>query len=144
MSRKLANVFRTKIVLTIALCIWMFFAGLFSELGFPVPVPDPIIFLKLLGMAYGALLVGYCFGLVAVRRGEYPKAAIWVGIVSNGGATIILVGYAISGYFFPGSSYWLDWDGYAPLVMLLLLLAVSGITAGLFIYGIQTDKGPGS
>ncbi len=144
MSRKLANVFVTKIVLTIVLCISMLFIPIdwLSKAGFPVP--DPIIFLKLLGMAYGALLVGYWFGLVAVRRGEYPKAAIWVGIVSNGGATIILAGYAISGYFFPGSSYWLDWKHSAPYVMGFLLIAVSGISIGLFIYGIQTNKGPGS
>lgn len=52
---------------------------LLRHLGFPDLGPP--IFIRLLGMAYGSLLVSYGFGLVAVRRGKYPSSTVWTGIV---------------------------------------------------------------
>ncbi len=83
-------------------------------------------------MAYTALVVGYWFGLAAVRRGEYPEAPVWVGIVSNGGAAIIPALYGFSGY-------WQNWGSFAQFAMWGSVLATSGITAGLFKYGVRAN-----
>ncbi len=111
LNHKLSNVLTAKIIITIvAWCIpaLLFPVSLLSKLGFPAP--DPIIYIRLLGMACVALVVGYWFGLVAVRRGEYPEAPVWVGIVSNGGAAIILALYGFSGY-------WQNWGSFAQFMM---------------------------
>ena len=55
-------------------------------LGFVVP--NPPVFLRLLGMAYLALAVGYAFGLRDSLGGKYPIGTVWVGIVGNGGALL--------------------------------------------------------
>jgi hypothetical protein len=60
----LATVFIVKILFT--LFIWciplLFFSGkLLASLGIPEPIN--IVFLRLLGMAYAALMVGYVFGV---------------------------------------------------------------------------------
>ena len=134
LNQGLSIVMKVKIIVTIvAWCVPMllFPASILSSLG--LPVPDPIIYLRLLGMAYIALVVGYGFGLRAVRRGEYPEATVWVGIVSNGGAAMILAFYGLSGC-------WQDWGGIARLMMWGSLLATSAITAGLFICGVRGDR----
>lgn len=59
-------------------------------------VPEPIVFVRLLGWAWIALLVGYLNGLQSLLRGEWPFATIRVGIVSNGGAALILASYLIN------------------------------------------------
>jgi len=45
---------------------------------------------RLYGVAITALLVNYCFGAYQLVGGTFPQAAIWVGIVSNIGASIVL------------------------------------------------------
>ena len=62
--KTLSKVLFIKILLTVFIwCIPLLFypATWLHWLGFPVP--EPQIFLRLLGMAYTALVVGYCFGL---------------------------------------------------------------------------------
>ena len=73
-------------------------------------MPEPQLFLRLLGMAYTALIVGYAFGLRDARSGRYPAGVVWVGIVSNGGAFVMLAVAALLGV-------WSGWGLPAQLVM---------------------------
>ena len=118
-----------KIALTIALCILLllFPTSLLKSLG--LKVPEPILFFRLLGIAYAALFVGYVFGLQTSLRGGYPAAIVWVGIVSNGGAFLYLVLNAVSGT-------WASWGIYARAAMWILLVATGVITAGLITFGV--------
>lgn len=95
-------------------------------LGFVVP--QPILFLRLLGMAYVALIVGYAFGLKEARQGIYPAQAVWVGIVSNGGAALLLGFAALNGT-------WAQWGALAQMLMWSSLICLTGITAGLISFG---------
>ncbi|MEM7437678.1 MAG: hypothetical protein AAF436_21170, partial [Myxococcota bacterium] len=58
--------------------------------GFVGFVPDPILWVRLLGWAYLALCVGYLGGLRSAQRGTFPRGVVAMGIVSNGGAAILL------------------------------------------------------
>lgn len=46
---------------------------------------------RLYGVALLALLVGYGGGLVQTWQGVFPEGVVWMGLVSNGGATIALL-----------------------------------------------------
>lgn len=125
----LATVFIVKILFT--LFIWciplLFFSGkLLASLGIPEPIN--IVFLRLLGMAYAALMVGYVFGLIATLHGDYPIEAIWVGIVSNGGAFLLLLGFLKT---------WRSWGLCVQRVMWMSILATGGITFGLVFAGLR-------
>ncbi len=75
----------------------VFPASWFVALGIPAPVP--LIFARLLGAAYLALLVGYYIGLKGLEAGESPRAVIYMGIASNGLAGLLLVYFAATGSF---------------------------------------------
>ena len=125
----LARLLMLKIVLTLA--IWcvpllLFPPELLRMLGFPVP--EPILFLRLLGVAYVALVVGYAFGWRETRRGSYPSVVVWIGIVSNGGACLLLLIAAIHGA-------WADWAGIAPVLMWGSLVGTGAISIGLVLLG---------
>eukprot|EP00127_Corallochytrium_limacisporum_P005431 Clim_evm43s204 gene=Clim_evmTU43s204 len=74
-------------------------------------LPEPSIFTKLLGVAYLALCVGYYKGLGDVRSGVRPTQTIYVGIVSNGGACVMILsnwlGGAMSDLGYIGQFYFL-------------------------------------
>lgn len=80
-----------------AVPLLLFPGGCFEKLGFPRPVP--MIFTKLLGAAFLALLVGYYRGVQAFGAGRAPKDAVVVGIVSNGLASALLMAYGVAGEF---------------------------------------------
>lgn len=126
----LARTLIIKIALTV--CLWcipllLFPATWLRMIGFPVP--EPVLFLRLLGMAYVALVVAYAFGLRDVLRGEYPGAVVWVGIVSNGGAFALLLIAAIAGV--------LDtWGERARILMWISLLGTFAIAAALVWFGV--------
>lgn len=46
---------------------------------------------RLYGMALLALLVGYAGGFLEVQRGEFPAGVVVMGIVSNGGAFLVML-----------------------------------------------------
>jgi len=52
--------------------------------------PDGV-FYRLYGVAVLALLVAYGVGYVQVQEGIYPEGVVWMGLVSNGGATLVLI-----------------------------------------------------
>jgi hypothetical protein len=66
-----------------------------GRLGFPKH--EPPVFIKLLGMAFTALWVGYVCGLREIENGRYPALSVSLGIVSNGGAALLLAIYGIGG-----------------------------------------------
>ena len=116
--------------ISITVLIWstpllLFPRSCFLKLGFPRP--EPMIFIRLLGAAYGALVVGYAFGFVALHHGTHPHGVIWMGIISNGLACVILVILR---------KEWLAWGRCARLYMWSSTVATGGITALLFTFGI--------
>lgn len=50
---------------------------------------SPLIF-NLYAMALTALLVNYGFGLIQTYQGVFPASVVWVGIISNLGASFVL------------------------------------------------------
>jgi hypothetical protein len=127
--RNLSRVLFLKIVVTTVLWfgpLLLFPVSLLERLGFPTG--PSTIFLKLLGMAYGALLVGYVFGWVDTLRGRYPRSTVWAGIVSNGGAFLLLSMGALQGT-------WTAWESPARILMWISLAATGLISAGLIVFG---------
>jgi hypothetical protein len=127
----LAIVFVAKILFTFLIwCIplLLFPSKLLAYIGIPEPIN--IVFLRLLGMAYAALMVGYIFGLMATLHGGYPVEAIWVGIISNGGAFFLLIIYGFS-------KAWSTWGFLAQTIMRLSILATGSITTGLIFTGLR-------
>ena len=99
---------------------------LFGFLG--IPFPEPVIFLRLLGMAYFTLIFVYYNGykLLKIRRNvAASEIAISTGIVSNGLAFIVL--------FYAGSSgKWDTWGLFGQIYMWL-----STVLTFLFAVGLQ-------
>lgn len=127
-----------KIVFTALLwCILLllFPESLLIQLG--LPEPSTMLFLRLLGMAYLALVVGYCFGLSESLKGGHPLNIVWVGIISNGGACLILL---INGIL----KIWQDWGLLAQVMMWLSLAVTGGITIGLIFTGLSDSSVPDS
>ena len=121
----LQRVLIIKIAVTLAFwCIPLLLAprAVFSWIG--VPFPEPEVFTRLLGAAYGSLVVSYFHGLLEARAGGPAVVAVRVGIVSNGAASLILAWFGLAGS-------WSSWEWPAQAYMWLSLLATSGITAGL-------------
>lgn len=46
---------------------------------------------RLYGVAILALLVAYCFGLYQTLQDVFPLSAVWMGVMSNLGASAVLV-----------------------------------------------------
>jgi hypothetical protein len=88
-----------------------------------------MVFLRLLGAAYFALVVGYVNGLCRLRRGEDVRNVVWVGITSNGSASLILFLYGLAGA-------WEEWDILARVYMWGSALATASITLGLVVAGL--------
>jgi hypothetical protein len=75
-----------------------------------MPAPEPLVFVRLLGAAFLALLVGYLLGLVDLRQGEKPLNTVLVGITSNGLACVVLLYYGLRGE-------WKEWGKIARACM---------------------------
>ncbi|KAI9024575.1 hypothetical protein DFJ74DRAFT_705315 [Hyaloraphidium curvatum] len=60
-----------------------------KSLGLPEPGPY-VLAVRLLGWAWLALLVGYRGGISLVDAGKFPKHAVIMGLVSNGGAGLLI------------------------------------------------------
>jgi hypothetical protein len=128
-ARRLVIVFASKIGITVFLwCIplLLFPEWLLTKLGFP-PL-KPLLFIRLLGMAYLALVVGYFYGLKTAALGGHPREIATVGLVSNAGAFFILSAFGLRGS-------WSAWGGGARAAMWLSVLATAGISAGLIAFG---------
>ncbi len=94
----------------------------FVALG--IPSPEPLIFVRLLGAAYLALLVGYYMGVRGMGQGESPAQVIHMGIASNGLACLLLV-------VFGTTSAWSSWDTGAQIFMWLSTAGACAMTFSL-------------
>jgi hypothetical protein len=109
-------------------CIPLLFfpPALFVNLG--MEEPRPLVFVRLLGAAYLALLVGYSFGLAETRKGRMPTGVVWTGAVSNGLASAILFYHGLV-------TGWVPWARLAPAFMWISAVVTLLITVGLLYYG---------
>jgi hypothetical protein len=123
-----------KVVLTIKVVFTALFWSL-PLLLFPkqaagflgIPVPQPILFAHLLGAAFLALLVGYVLGLLDLARGKGARNAVWVGIVSNGVAFLLLSVFA---------GQWNEWGTCAAIYLWGSTAMTLLITLGLIVFGV--------
>jgi Na+-driven multidrug efflux pump len=115
-----------KIVLTICWSAALLFLSKsqFEYLG--MPEPKPLLFTRLLGAAFIALLVGYALGLRDLHRGKTPVNTMLVGIVSNGLACVLLVYFGIH-------NTWSEWAAVARYSMWGSAISTGSITALLSI-----------
>lgn len=130
--RKLLIVIFLKILLTF---FWVIGLALPLDWLHQLGAPDlsaAHVFIRLLSAAFFALLVGYVFGAIEIIRGSYPRNTVWVGIISNGGATIVLLLAAMRHEW--TTAPW-NADAIAPKLMTVSLFAVGLITAGLIAFG---------
>jgi hypothetical protein len=127
---RLAQIIKLKIILTVVLwCLPSLFfpIDIFDILGFPVP--SSIVFVRLLGVAYLALLTGYSLGLRKLKHGGDIVDVVWVGIVSNGLVSILLFVFGFLGE-------WISWGVLAQTYMWGSALVTGLITIGLIITGL--------
>ncbi|AVP97726.1 hypothetical protein C7S18_11180 [Ahniella affigens] len=133
----LARVFVVKIAATVLFwCVplLLFPTDVLVRLGIPEP-GSLLLFVRLLGWAYLALCVGYGFGLAAALKGQRAMGSIAAGIVSNGGASLYLCYFGLSGA-------WSDWGGIMPW-LLWASAAVTGLLAVLlYWFGVRGRPEP--
>lgn len=89
-----------------------------------IPAPEPLIFVRLLGAAYLALLVGYYMGLRGLDKGESPIQAVYMGIASNGLACLLLA-------YFGATGAWSSWGIAARIFMWLSAFGAFAMTFSL-------------
>jgi hypothetical protein len=131
--KPLAWIFIVKIVITMLLwCTPFLFLPESTLAGIGIPEPINIVFIRLLAMSYIALVVGYIFGLKSTLSGGYPIEIIWIGIVSNGGACLLLLTYGFL-------NTWSSWGFYMQLAMWFSAIATASITLGLVITGLWLE-----
>ena len=106
-------------------------ASVLQSLGLPTE-NGAIMFLRMLGWAYIALCVNYWFGLEASLKDEpILVAPIVVGLVSNGGACLLLLFHLLI-------SSEVSVSNFSPLVQFLLWASTVTtflITSGLYVFG---------
>jgi len=98
-----------------------------------MPEPRPIVFVRLLGAAFLALVIGYFLGLRELKQGNSVRNIVWVGIVSNGSASLILFFYGIRGA-------WEAWGSPAQIYMWSSAFATVLIAFGLIIAGLLSSE----
>lgn len=115
-----------KIVATVlwAAPLLFFPRSVFRRIGFPEP--EPMLFVRLLGAAFLALLVGYARGLGIANGGGYPANTVLVGLVSNGLACAILVLHGLTGAY-------AGWGRPARVFMWVSAFLTGFVTLGLFV-----------
>jgi hypothetical protein len=126
----LAIVLWIKVLITLtfwSLPLLTFRASWFVRLG--MPEPRPMLFLRLLGAAYLALVVGYISSISRLARGDDVRDIVWVGVTSNGSASLILLLFGIAGA-------WKEWGTLARIYMWVSVLATASITFGLVATGL--------
>ena len=96
--------------------------------AFALEAAHPLIF-RLYGMAIAALLVGYGYGLAAAQNGVFPWGPVAMGIVSNGGAAMIIAAGAREGGLSPALRAAIAiFGGIGFVLMLAALFPQSAIT----------------
>lgn len=116
---------RKMIITAIFLCIPLLFfpASLFEFVG--IQSPQPLIFPRLLGIAYVALLTGYWGGIKALDNNGNPIHVIDMGITSNGLGGMVFLYFGMTGS-------WSAWSPGAQIYMWLLTIGAMIMTFNLF------------
>lgn len=100
-NRFLLKVFKFKIIVTIFL--WAFPLIIIPSRWFCkflfIDVGQNAFFIRLLGVAYLALIIGYLAGMSELKKGIFPKKIIYMGIVSNAGASITITIFGLKNSF---------------------------------------------
>ncbi len=126
---RLRQVLGVKIVATLtlwALPLLLLPSPWFPTFGIPEPTLESIVFARLLGAAYVALVSGYALAWRAPAR--HP-GAILVGIVSNGLAALVIVSVGAHG----GFATW-------PLLGAVYIWGSALLTAGLAAALVKTGQ----
>jgi len=95
-----------------------------------IQLSQPILFLRLLGAAFLALLSGYILGICDLHYGRDAHNTIWVGIISNGAAFIVLLAF---------KAEWSGWDRRARFYMSGSSVMTLLITLGLIVFGVMRN-----
>jgi hypothetical protein len=125
----LAKIYLVKILGTVMLwCIPLLFfpVALFSQFG--IQAVNPFLF-RLLGWAYCVLCLGYYLGLSGELKGVRNVPILWMGVMSNVGASVILFYYQIIEKAF-------DHHSILNSYMLVSALGTSAISLGLIYFGL--------
>jgi hypothetical protein len=116
-----------------AIPLLLFPPGFYAVLG--MPSPEPLLFIRLLGATFVALVVGYWMGLKSLAAGESVLPVLNMGITSNGLAFCIL-------FYFGLRRTWSAWGPFAQGYMWLSVVALLGITLGLIRFRISPPSSP--
>lgn len=129
--RPLSLVFLFKIIATVTVwCGPLLLLPTEALLDLGLPIGESDVFARLLGWAYLSLCVGYVFGLAAALKGKRAMGPIWVGVISNSGACVLLV---------LSVPDWINWSYAFAATGIFSILATAAITAGLIIYGVRAE-----
>lgn len=125
-GRLLERVLFSKLVVTVLLWVvpLLFPVPWMEALGFPPPAP--LVFVRLLAVAYAALCVGYLAAWREARSGAFPASTVLVGLVSNGGAFGVLL-FGLAADWFDG------WGAFAHVYIQASAGATLVITTGLAV-----------
>lgn len=100
-----------------------------TRLIFGIESFEPKIFFHLLGVAFIALVVSYYAGITRLQAGKDFEHIVWVGIVSNGLITFLLILYGFLGSYD-------EWLFQGQIYMWGSALITGFIAVGLFVTGI--------
>lgn len=94
---------------------------------------EPKIFFHILGAAFVALIVSYYAGITRLKAGKDMQHIVWVGIVSNGLITFLLILYGLLGSYN-------EWLFIGQIYMWGSAILTGFITVGLFVTGILKNQ----
>lgn len=86
-----------------------------------IPAPEPLIFVRLLGAAYLALLVAYYSEMRGLNTHSNPEQVIYTGIASNGLACLLMA-------YFGTNGAWSLWGTGAQIFMWVSAAGAGAIT----------------
>jgi hypothetical protein len=124
----LPRIIKFKILCTIlfwCLPLLVFPPAWFSRVG--LPIPEPMVLIRLLGAAYLSLTVGYVLGLRELQHGRPATQTVRIGIFSNGLACAILIYYGLTGT-------WSTWSIQGQFIMWSSVILTLFITVSLIPY----------
>lgn len=100
-----------------------------------IPYQGTYLFIRLLGVAYWGLVAGYAWGLSQERKGADTDGVTIMGLVSNGGALVVLLGYFLPGRF-------AAWGILAQIYLMASMTVLALISALLAINLVRSRRRP--